>query len=309
MYRLLVSFYDWLIANPEVLGEGPGLFSTLHICLMIFLTAWLVGMFFLFRRFSKFAKYAILGMCVYILVVRIFRMILCVATGINTWVEVLPFHLCHIMSFVLPICVFFNWKKPLPAFLLYAFFGGVLTFIFGDYYKYDMLTFMDIESIILHTLLPTVAVAFVAIKQVKITVLDMIIIPIMLVCLAGWAWIGNILVPGANFMYIKESGLPFNLFPGHNFLWTYIIIMIIALASIYIPAIIINRRGKVKLKIGKGVAGENAFKEGLEVKEDEKQKTEKYKAKEVVKSPIKNRKLKNKKTVLKTKESKCGKKK
>lgn len=245
MSKMLVSFYDWLIANPEAFEKGPGLFCGLHIALIVFLAAWLIGSYFLFRRFPKFTKGAILGMCIYMVVARVFRMILLVATGVNTWVEVLPFHLCHIMSFLLPLCVFCKWKKPLPAFLLYAFFGGVLTFIFGDYYKYNMLTFLDIESIILHIILPTVGVAFVAIKEVHMTILDMIIIPIMLICLVCWAELGNMLL-GTNFMYIRENGLPFNMFPGAHFLWTYFVFLIIALASIYIPVLIVHHKNKKK---------------------------------------------------------------
>ncbi len=243
MSKLLVSFYDWLIANPVAFEQGPGLFSPLHICLMVFLAVWLVAMFFVFKRFPKFTKYAILGMSIYILVPRVFRMILCVATGINTWLEVLPFHLCHIMSFLIPLCVFFKWKKPLPAFLFYAFFGGVLTFIFGDYYKYNMLTFLDIESIILHIILPTITIAFIAIKQVNLTIRDMIIIPIMLLLLACWAEVGNTLL-GTNYMYIRENGLPVNFFPGLHFLWSYTFLLVIILASIYIPVLVLHHKKK-----------------------------------------------------------------
>lgn len=295
MSTLLVSFYDWLTANPEAFEQGSGLFSTLHICLMVFLAVWLVSMFFLFKKFPKFTKYAILGMSIYIITARIFRMVLCVSLGINTWLEVMPFHLCHIMSFLLPICIFFNWKKPLPAFLLYAFFGGVLTFIFGNYYKYSILTFFDIESIILHTLLPTIAVAFVAIKQIKMTILDMVVIPIMLVCLAGWAWVGNTLLPDANFMYIKYNGLPFNMFPGHHFLWTYFVLMVIALASIYIPVLIIRRREKVKIKINLCEPLKDGIGEDTKIEKN----SDKIEISKPINTKISNKQSQEKKTVKK----------
>lgn len=55
MLNAVFSFYDWLIENKEVMGDGPGLWCPLHICLMVMLAAWLVACWFICKKHKKFA--------------------------------------------------------------------------------------------------------------------------------------------------------------------------------------------------------------------------------------------------------------
>ena len=55
MLNATFSFYDWLIENREVMGDGPGLWCPLHITLMVLLFGWIVLFWFIAKKHKKFA--------------------------------------------------------------------------------------------------------------------------------------------------------------------------------------------------------------------------------------------------------------
>jgi len=223
----LFTFYDWLIENKDVMGDGPGLWCPLHIILMVLLAVWLVACWFLCKKYKKFAMLMTTVLCIMLLVSRVFRMLLLYFSGTQTFVEILPWHLCHVMSFVFPIFFLTKTKKFFLPVLIVTFFGGVLTFIFGDYYYLSTLSFLHIESLFLHFAMPTVVFACIASGYFKVKVKDFWQGFVGIALLAGWSMIGNSVIEGANYLYLMENGLPFNLFPGHSHLYTYAILLII----------------------------------------------------------------------------------
>ena len=70
----------------------------------------------------------------------------------------------------------------------------------------------------------------------KFTATNIYLIPIFMILLACWAEVGNTIF-GTNFMYIRENGLPFTILPGHH-LFTYTLILIVIIISMYLPFII-----------------------------------------------------------------------
>ncbi|MBE7076198.1 MAG: hypothetical protein E7375_03970 [Clostridiales bacterium] len=233
MLNSIFTFYDWLIENGEVMGSGPGLWCPLHITLIVILTGWLVCCWFICKKYKKFALIMTTVICYFMVFFRIFRMSLLYFSGSQTFVEVLPWHLCHVMSFVFPAFFLTNTKKFFLPVLVVTFFGGILTFIFGDYYYLSTLSFLHYESLLLHFLMPTVVIACIASGYFKVRVKDFWQAFIGLGLLAAWSMLGNTLVEGANFLFLMENGLPFNLFPGHSHLYTYaILVILIAIVSI-----------------------------------------------------------------------------
>jgi len=232
---MLVSIKEWFNGNRSNHLPGGGLFSTLHIILIIFFFVLIFTNFILSKKYHTYANKLILICCIIMPISRIIRMIMEVSFELKTPIEVLPFHLCHLMSFVIPITYFFKFKKAYPCVMFYGMLGGVMTFLFGDYYAYNVLNFYDIESIILHVMLALVATSSYAKGDFKFELNNIHYIPFFLILLSGWASIGNYLC-NQNYMYIKENGLPFKL-PGH-FLLTYILIAIIVFFLMYLPFII-----------------------------------------------------------------------
>ena len=237
MLNAVFTFYDWLIENEEVMGDGPGLWCPLHIVLMVALGVWLVVAFFLFRKYKDFALKLTTVLCYLMIFFRIFRMGLLYFSEKQTFVEILPWHLCHLMCFVFPLFFLTKTKKCFLAVLTVTFFGGILTFIFGDYYYLSTLSFLQIESLFLHFVMPTVVIACIASGYYQVRVKDFWQAFVGVLLIACWSMIGNLLVEDANFLYLMENGLPFDLFAFMNWQYSYLLdyallVAVIALVSI-----------------------------------------------------------------------------
>jgi len=236
---LSFNFYNWLIETGD-LGEGPGLWCPLHICLIVALFSWFVAAFFIFRRYKKLGLAVTKVVCILMISFRIFRMLLLMITGKESVVQALPWHLCHVMAIVFPLFFLTNTKKGFLPIVVVTLFGGILTFLFGDYYKFEVLSFLQIESLLLHFMMPTVVAGVLATGWFKIGMKEFWQIPIGLVLLVCWAELGNTLVPGSNYLYLRESGLPFNLFGNAHFYFTYAVLLVIMAIAFFSPIIIIR---------------------------------------------------------------------
>lgn len=231
-----MNIKEWFNGNRINQVTGQGLFSFIHIFLIVVVTILAICNYFISKKNHKYASIIILTCCIIMPISRLVRMIMELSFSLKTLVEILPFHLCHIMSFVIPIIYFSKCKKAYPCVMFYGFLGGTMTFLFGDYYQYNVLNFYDIESIILHTMLILVFTSSYAKKDFRFKANNIHWIIIFLFLLCGWASIGNYLCD-ANFMYIRENGLPFTLLPG-PFILTYFLIAFIVFFLMYLPSII-----------------------------------------------------------------------
>lgn len=238
--RALFTFTDWLLANEDELPKGKGIFCAMHIIFIVIMCLWIIGSFFLFRKYKTFAHKLTVFLCYFMMISRVGRMILLWATGTESFVEVWPWHLCHAMAFAFPAFYLTNTKKFFFPILVITFFGGLLTFIFGDYYHFGIFTFLDIESILLHFMMSTVVVSAIATKHFEIKLKESWQIPVVLALVIINASIGNLLCPTKNYLFLRENGLPFNLFPGHSHLYTYAILVLVLIIITYTPLFIIN---------------------------------------------------------------------
>jgi len=241
------SFMNWLIETGD-LGEGPGLWCPLHIILMVALALWIVLVWIVFKRHKEFALKCTKVVCILMISFRIGRMLLLMISGKETVVQALPWHLCHVMAIVFPLFFFTKTKKFFLPIICVTFFGGILTFIFGDYYKYSVLSFLQIESLFLHFCMPTVVAGVLASGYFKIKSEDLWQIPVLCIMLVLWSSLGNALVPGANYLYLKSNGLPFNLFGNAHFYWTYLVLVIIMAVVFFTPIIVSKIVSKCKMK-------------------------------------------------------------
>ena len=231
-----MNITTWFNGDRTNQLPGDGLFCELHIILILVFFLIIIADFFISKKNHKFASKVVLICCICMPLFRATTMLLKLIFKLQTPVEVLPFHLCHLMAFVIPVVYFSKWKKAYPCVMFYGILGGVMTFLFGDYYVYQTLNFYDVESILLHIMLALVAISSFAKNDFKFTEKNIHYIPLFLLLLCGWASIGNYLT-GANYMYIKENGLPFKLLPGH-FFFTYLLIAAIIFFFMYLPFII-----------------------------------------------------------------------
>ncbi len=239
-----MSFWEWLTYSEDVQYVKEGLYSPLHIGLICFLAIWLVSMFFVFKKYPHFARKMIVTLAIFMIISRLFRMILRICTGLDSFIEAMPWELCHIMCFVISILVLTKAKNFVTPVSVFAFFGGVLTFLFGNYYADPVMSFFDIESIILHICLPTVAIYFLATKQIKYTYKSVTQTLIFLLLLVCYGEVGNMIFPDRNIMFIQENGLPFKIFPGSH-IWTYLLLVSIGFGLAYF---VLFLKGRIKKK-------------------------------------------------------------
>lgn len=243
-----MTFYNWLIETGD-LGTGlGGLWSPLHFIMMGALFGWMVVCWFWFKKKPQTALKITTICCYIMLFFRIFRTILLIATKKETFIGAMPWHLCHIMAIVFPLFFLTKTKKFFLPIVCVTLFGGILTFIFGDYYKYSILSFLQLESLLLHFLMPTVVIGVVASGYFKVKAEEIWQIPLFLLFLMAYAELGNTLVEGANFLFLRENGLPFNLFKGQHFYLTYLVLVAIISVLFISPILIAAHVKKARAK-------------------------------------------------------------
>ena len=242
-----ITFLDWLTKNYEgKAGAGGGLFCSLHICLMVILALSIITFGVVFFKYKKFAYKFCFVLCFFMIIFRLMRMLLELFVMNKPILEVLPWQLCHILAFVFPLYYFTKAKFFATPVLFLTFFGGVLTFVFGNYYEYNQFSFLDIESIMLHFAMPIVSLGAIISGRLKFKLSRFWWqLPITLAVLFGYATLANYLVPGHNYMYIEENGLPFNLFGTASHIYTYMVVAVVLMLVFMLPFVI----GKIiKLK-------------------------------------------------------------
>jgi hypothetical protein len=183
-------------------------------------------------------------MGIFMIVSRVFRMAFRTAVlwhGNMTIVEeVIPWHICHIMCFFLGFALITDNpnkehsrknKLYITAISYYAFFGSALTFLFGDYYEFAVLSFYDIESILLHLCLWLGWLYFLTQRRMEFSYTSILCIFVGMFALLAYGTIGNLLLaphnPEINNMFIRLNGLPFVFFPDAHFLFTYAVLAVI----------------------------------------------------------------------------------
>lgn len=231
------SFMDWLVERGD-LGTGKGLWCPLHICLIIALAVWIAVCFIVFSKHKTFALKVTKVVCILMVVFRLGRMALLIFSGKESFIQAMPWHLCHVMALVFPLYFLTGQRKGFLPIVCVTLFGGVLTFLFGDYYKFSVLSFLQLESLFLHFCMPTVVAGVLATGWLKIDSKDFWQIPVLLLMLLCWAELGNTLVPGSNYLFLRENGLPFNLFGNAHFYFTYLVLVAIMVVVFFAPIVI-----------------------------------------------------------------------
>lgn len=249
MSIFLYKFKDWFLSNEYALPRGEGLFCVRHIIMLLLMFVWIVASYVIFSKHKNFAVKFTKFTCYFMVFSRVFRMVLETVTKVSLFIEVLPWHLCHIMAFVFPIMYLTNTKKFMFPILVVTFFGGLLTFMFGNYYKFEMFTFFDIESILLHFMMSAVVVSVIATNYYTLNLKHVYQVPIVLTLIILNACLGNYLCPNKNFLFLKENALPFNLFPNYSHLYTYAVVVLIIFIITFFPLLFISRYKTKKQQI------------------------------------------------------------
>jgi hypothetical protein len=258
-----MTFWDFMTANPDALGVGDGLFGWLHFTLMGLMSATVIGFAFVFSRHHIFARRFAVALGVFMIASRVFRIVFRTIVlwhgGMTIVEEIIPWQICHIMCFLLGFELIFNNpprrhkrrnKIYITTICYYAFFGNALTFLFGDYYRFAILSFYDIESILLHICLCLGWLYFFMQRRMEFSYTAILSIFLGMFVLVGYGALGNLLLaptnPDINNMFIRLNGLPFSFFPNAHFLLTYFVLAVLVYGSAVLWLFIKRRKERGK---------------------------------------------------------------
>lgn len=258
IWEWIIRFFGYFRNGTSVSsysdGLGEGEFGWRHIVWMVAVVAIAIGGYLYFKKYPKREKVVVLTLVIGMFVIRLFHQTLRASIGVESpWTQAFPFHMCTVLTFLLPLTIVFNWKAiKVPVFVL-SIMGGIITVILGGYFSDQFMTFWNLESMAAHTILIIVPIFEAASGKFKFNIKESWkVIPGVLI-LMGWATLANyVFFPnmGANYMYLVTNELPFG--NQNNFFFFYALIFAFFFGMIYgIPVLIktistarLNKRNK-----------------------------------------------------------------
>ncbi len=227
-------------------GLGAGAYADWRHILWIVATpvlGYLLYQFFKSRK--ELGKTAVLTAAISLLILRIgFQLSNITFAGHEPAWRFIPFHLCAIMGFVMPVVAIFQIEKLKMPIYVIGMMGGIATVAFGDYFVSSFLAFEYVEGIIAHTLLIFIPIIEISIGRFKLEIKKSWPIFVVMPVLILWAFIGNQVFfksQGTNYMFLNESGFP-NGFGGSYYFAIYVLLFFLVYIAIFIPPEIYRKK-------------------------------------------------------------------
>ncbi|NLD26128.1 MAG: YwaF family protein [Acholeplasmataceae bacterium] len=204
-------------------GGGAGAFSDWrHYFWMVLVIVLGVGLYKLFRKYPRAGKITVSILLGTLFSVRLVNQIIRAIIGAEyPALRAFPFHLCTVMTFMLPIVYFFKLDKLKTAVYVLSMMGGIITIIVGDYFSNSFLTFSAFEGITAHSLLVLVPIIEIALGHFKLEYKNIWQVFVGILLLIGWAALANEVFfkeYNTNYMYLKRNALPGNIGGDYYFL-------------------------------------------------------------------------------------------
>ena len=197
--------YFWYTSDNIPKGLGFSHFSGLHLVWLAAFVVITAAFCFIYRRFGQKGR-SIWKKTVACLLVadELFKLIPMLILG-TFRVAYLPFQLCSINIFLI---VRHAWKpgKLLDNFLYTVCIpGAIAALLFPTWTKLPAANYMCIHSFTVHILLAMYPIVLTAAGEIKPELKELPKSLFLLVVLAGFAWILNLLW-GTNFMFLMRAG-------------------------------------------------------------------------------------------------------
>lgn len=239
----------------DSLGEGS--FGYRHLIWMGACVIFFVFVFLLFRKYKRAAAPTMVIVCAIMFVIRLANQTYRAIQGYEIpWYAAFPWHLCTVMSFLLPIVVIFRIRALRTAVYSAAMLGGIITILMGEYFSNSILTIFDLESMWVHMALIAVPLADIASGNFSFKLRNYWQTCLGMLSLIGWASLANYIIfkgYDVNYMYLVSNGLPFEV-KGIHFFIIYVLIFFILSMCLYLPATICAKR-KAKIARNSQISG------------------------------------------------------
>lgn len=222
-------------------GKGQGPFGSEHFLWIFFSIALTVGLYQYFKRNPKYARNFIVIVCASDLIFRIINQTYLGLSGIPTVSAMaLPWHLCTVMSFVLPIVALFNMKRLKPAVYSVCLVGAIVSIFFGRYFGNSVVTFFDLEGMWSHNIMLLIPFIEIATGEFKLDFKNWWQTCILAGLCTIWAGLGDWVFFAkydTNYSLFKHNELGFSV-PGVSYVVVYLVIFFAFVACMYgIPAL------------------------------------------------------------------------
>lgn len=222
--------------------NGNGAFSDVRHFIWIALAVILpIIIYRLFKRYPGAGCITTIAASALLFTTRLVNQICraCIGAEVPFW-RAFPFHLCTVMTFLLPLTVIFDFKAVKTPVYVLSMMGGIITVIIGDYFDSAFMTFSTIEGIAAHTLLIVIPVIEMATGRFRLEAKKSWQVVAGMVVLLVWATLANKVFfkdYDTNYMFLERNGLPGNIGGKYYFL-IYVAIFFIMGALIFaLPAL------------------------------------------------------------------------
>ena len=218
-------------------GGGAGSFSDFrHFAWMAIAIILCFGLYRLFKKYPRAGRITIVIMLASLFSVRFINQTIRAIIGaeVPAW-KAFPFHLCTVMTFLLPIVYFFKLDKLKNATYVLSMMGGIITIILGDYFDDTFMTFSTLEGMSAHTILLLAPIIEMSLGNFKLEYKNIWQVFVGIGVLLVWAVLANeVYFRGYNnnYMYLKENALPNNIGGDYYFL-IYALIFLVMINIIY----------------------------------------------------------------------------
>lgn len=208
----------------DSLGEGS--FGYRHIIWMLVIILMAIWGYRYFKKHPKIESKVVLILLVALFFVRLTNQTVRAIMGVESpWTEAFPFHMCTVLTFLLPLTYVFRWEKIKTPVYVLAMMGGIITVLMGDYFSSVFMNFFTLEGMSAHTILILVPIFEIAAGNFKLELKESWKVLVGILVLMGWATLANLVFfvdYDPNYMYLLHNELPFG--NDHNYFFFYMII-------------------------------------------------------------------------------------
>jgi len=195
----------------DSLGAGAFVDIRHYLWLIVILLLAFFG-YQLFKKFPRLGSIIVIVLAVSLFTFRLGHQTARAILGVeNPWTQAFPFHMCTVLTFLLPLTIVFKWKKiETPVYVL-SMMGGIITALMGDYFSSQFMNIYTLEGMSAHTLLIILPIYQIALGRFKLEFKNSLYVFMGVLILMGWATLANeIFFVGldSNYMYLRHNGLP-----------------------------------------------------------------------------------------------------
>jgi uncharacterized membrane protein YwaF len=240
----LKNFLDYYYTGPA----GDGDYGLRHFIWIFGTFLLLVVLYQYFKRKPKHARTVMVILCALLFLTRLTKQIYRAAAGIeDPALMALPWQLCTVMTFLMPVVVIFNIKRLKPVVYSLCMIGGIMTLFVGGYFGNAFLTIWEYEPMWAHMMLIIIPVIEMAAGNYKLEFKDAWQTVLGLFLCTAWALLADLVIFAGydtNNSELMRNQLGFDI-PGVPYQVLYVIVGVVFITMMYgIPTVYRKLRNK-----------------------------------------------------------------